>query len=374
MIKTALAFLITLAVSIAGFAQAPPSNAPPQLNKSKNVWAGDNFEQVCIIQAVGSPGTFTPACPSNNITITASGQTIALPTVGTPPGYQPGGVTKSLELNIFYAAPYVPVFATGYAWQNGVAPAQCTGGSGACLAGVVSSNPDLIECRTASETLVRCAMPLTAMGSCAPMVWSATHLNGNLSGGGTTALTSNGSSTTNYTGFGKSNFVPNTKIYWESAAGNTTDNGRNTGHGVGNTSTTTADNTFLGQGADSVGAYPGSGVMQIIWNAHAVNLSIGMSGALGSDRIAQALDLVNNMWWASDVTRSPGVWYGASTTAGDPASNSGGFNLTQSSSTITAQPVVPGISLENNGDIGTGYFLSSTWSGTPPSGFRAICG
>lgn len=191
MMKSAFALLIALLASPGAFAQNPPSSGvPPQTNKTKNVWAGDNFEQVCTITATGSPGTFTPTCPSNNITITAAGQTIALPTVGTPPGFQPGGVTKSVELNIFYAAPYVPTFASGYAWTNGGSPAQCTTSvTAGCLAGVISSNPDLIECRTAGETLVRCGSPLTTVSTTTPRLFVQGKIGAQASGSSTATVT-----------------------------------------------------------------------------------------------------------------------------------------------------------------------------------------
>lgn len=165
--KKILSILIFLAAIPAALAQAPPAQVAPVF-KGKNVWSGDNFETVCTIAAVGSPGTFTPSCPSNNITITAAGQTIALPSIGTPAGQQPSSVTKSIELNIFYSGAFVPSFASGYAWVNGVAPVACTAGASGCLSGVVSSNPDIVECRSAGETLVRCGPPLTAMASTAP--------------------------------------------------------------------------------------------------------------------------------------------------------------------------------------------------------------
>lgn len=192
-------------------------------------------------------------------------------------------------------------------------------------------------------------------------VWSATQIDSNLSGGGTTTVTMVGSSTY-ASAYGSEGFTSGL-FYWETALTQSAGTNLN-GFGIGNTQSAIGD--WPGQTADTLGVYPYT--PEVYWN-NSLQYSVTISGNNVADRYGHALDLQHGTYWWSDITANPGVWYGATSTPGSPAANSGGFNLLQSSSTITSYPVVPAIELYNNGDVGHGYFGSSTWIGTPPTGF-----
>lgn len=203
-------------------------------------------------------------------------------------------------------------------------------------------------------------------------VWSATQINGRLSGGGSTTATYTGASGTDASVYAETG-VSTGKYYWESkiTAANSADflNG-NVGHGLGNTSTATADGQFPGSGLDSVGLYITGNGTRVDWYVNSgsnTSYALGITVANG-DVFGFALDLANNTLWFRDVTQNSG-WFG-SAAGGDPATNTSGFSLVQSGFTITASPVVPGATLQSNGDALVGFFDS--WAGTPPAGFTGF--
>jgi hypothetical protein len=202
-------------------------------------------------------------------------------------------------------------------------------------------------------------------------VWSATQINGHLSGGGTTTVTYTGTAGTNSTVYAGTG-VSAGKYYWEAKLTGILNNdyiNGNIGFGLGNTSTSVADGQIVGIGFDSVGIFFTSSATNVDWyvnNASVSSIALGFFPANG-DVFGFALDLTNNTFWFKDITQSS-VWYG-SASGGNPATNTSGFSLVQTSFTITAHPVVPGALLVENGDALIGYFASSAWTGTPPAGF-----
>jgi hypothetical protein len=199
-------------------------------------------------------------------------------------------------------------------------------------------------------------------------VWSATQINSNLSGGGTTTVTMGGTST-NVCVFG-SNGVSSGKFYWETACTSASFD-LNVGQGIGNTSSSIANGQYLGEGTDTCALYGQSGGTQSYLYYNNANAWLSTAFVLASgNRVGHALDLVNGLYWVSDITLATG-WYGSSgSVTGNPASGTNGFAL--SGTTIAAHPVVPGLIVTNNGDVGNGYFLPASWLGAAPSGFVAL--
>lgn len=206
-------------------------------------------------------------------------------------------------------------------------------------------------------------------------VWSATQINGNLTGGGTTTVDytvgGGGTIASVYAGTG----VSSGKYYWEAkltAANATSFTNGSTAFGLGNTSTSVASNDYVGIGLDSVGIYFTSGGINVDWyvnNNPVANYSLGFTVASG-DVFGFALDLTNNTLWFRDVTQGSG-WFGLAGSA-DPATNTNGFSLVQTNFTITSNPVVPGASLLDNGDEVVGFFSPASWTGVVPSGFAGF--
>jgi hypothetical protein len=205
----------------------------------------------------------------------------------------------------------------------------------------------------------------------ATQVWSASQINAQLSGGGSSSIVYTGAPGTYATVYANAG-VTSGKYYWEAQITSTNPSDfieGVVGHGLGNTSTTTVGDQLPGLGTDSVGIYvvgTGTRVDWYVSGGSVATYPLGFTVANG-DVFGFALDLTNNTVWFRDVTQNSG-WYGSA--AGDPATNSNGFSLVQSGLTITSSPVVPGALLLSSGDALVGFFGS--WTGTAPAGFSGF--
>jgi hypothetical protein len=175
-----------------------------------------------------------------------------------------------------------------------------------------------------------------------------------------------GATNTSCAGFG-SEGVTVGKFYWETSV-TSSSFANNCIQGIGNTGSSAADFQYIGVGPDTCGVFGTGTASDFYYNAGLVWASSTFVVVSG-DRIGHALDLVNGLYWIEDITLASG-WYGSSgSVTGNPATQNNGFVLL---SGITANPVVPALSLKNSGDVGNGYFLPALWLGTPPSGFVAL--
>lgn len=201
-----------------------------------------------------------------------------------------------------------------------------------------------------------------------PERWSPTNINSHLSGGGTTTVTSSGASIL-APAYGAAT-VTTGKFYFETRI-SSTDTGGNNFAGLGNTGSSVSDGSWVGGSTDTIGLGFHTDHFSL-YSGGLQEWTLTITGMAGTDRIGHALDLTNNRYWLKDVTLASS-WYGQdSSTAGDPASNSRGFDI-GSFTSVTTFPVLPALNLYLNGDTGTGYFDPSVWLGAAPSGFGPIC-
>ncbi len=197
-------------------------------------------------------------------------------------------------------------------------------------------------------------------------VWSATQINANLSGGNTVTVVAVGNGN-DFPVYGSEGFSTG-KYYWETSG--TSVAHLNIAQGIGNTSSPITDGTYIGADTSSLGTYPNGDTTSTMSSngglAGGLIITIPIDFSSG-DRVGHALDLTNNRYWIKNVTTATG-WYGF-TSAGDPAANTNGADITQGPSTIINHPVVPAINLFTSGDTAVGFFSSSSWVGAAPVGF-----
>lgn len=201
-------------------------------------------------------------------------------------------------------------------------------------------------------------------------LWSASHINAHLTGGGTTTVSDTVGGNGVYSqAYGAVSAGSGNNLYWETSATSTQMN--TCGQGIGTTASSIVDNDYVGSTNDTLALYGSASNQGLISGAPAgvYRITIGFNVVPG-DRLAHALDLVNKLYWVKDITQGS-AWYGASNVAGDPAAGTNGFSLTQAGLTFTSNPMVPAANLALTADTVTGYFLLSSWLGVPPSGFGA---
>lgn len=200
-------------------------------------------------------------------------------------------------------------------------------------------------------------------------VWSATQINSNLAGGGTTTITvPTGTATGNYRAFATPS-VTTSKWYWETTVSGP---GVPAGYGmsgVGNVNSDVVTGDYLGNGTDTFGIFDNSSTgWQLHWNQNAIIAPLAAySSGNGPYVIRHALDLVNSLYWCAIGS---GNWNGNSSFA---PGGSGGFDLTQSgAATILSAAVVPACVASRPGDQVIGNFASSTWTYSAPAGFASF--
>lgn len=197
--------------------------------------------------------------------------------------------------------------------------------------------------------------------------WSATQINSGLSGGGTTTVTQGG--TAQDANVFASLSHTSGKYYAEFGfTGIALDS--NTAFGIGNTSSAVTTGLYLGEGEDTLGFFVGGNLH--LWSNN-VNVLTYFSTQATTNRFAIALDLTDNLIWVQNITLATG-WFGSSTSVvGDPVAGTNGFSLTQTGMTITAHPVTFADTMFTASSTGTGDFASTSWVGTAPSGYSAMC-
>jgi hypothetical protein len=147
------------------------------------------------------------------------------------------------------------------------------------------------------------------------------------------------------------------KFYWEESITLVT----SVGTGVGNTSSSSSMG-YLGSGTDSISYYQDGSVLGNTGGALLATLA-----TFGSVVMCTALDLINNkIWWRPGTAAN---WNNDIIGNQNPATNTGGISIVQSGMTIISNAVVPGFDVFATNDALTAAFASSSWLGTPPSGF-----
>jgi hypothetical protein len=327
-------------------------------------------QPICALTAASTVSSDAATCATNSqnspqvnsVTLTGA-TTLALP------GNLPSGGGESMLYMITHSgASDGPTLAAGFEYPGGVQPPECNGSTVVANCWSIGTQTDWLPCVTIDGSHIGCGSVLTNV-SAQVQVWSATQLNSNLSGGGTTIVTT--SLANNWAPVFASIGHTTGQYYWETQSSTADTTGAVT-HGIGNTNSPVVSGDYIGSSSNSVGITINSSTNTYTLNWNSTQpYTVVHSPSAGTDRVGHALSLTNGTYWWSDVTNNPGVWYGSSSTPGNPVTNTGGFNLLQSGSTITSFPVVPAMALYFNGGTGTGYFIPSSWIGTPPSGFGA---
>jgi hypothetical protein len=150
------------------------------------------------------------------------------------------------------------------------------------------------------------------------------------------------------------------KFYFEALVTGTSVSTDDLGIGIGNTSSVVDDFRYIGDSTDTIGWYGGSGG---IWQNGSV-VATWATFSTGSV-LCIALDATNNKLWGRV---GAGNWNNDVLANQNPANNVGGYAIPAS---VYGSAMSPGATMQTNTtpDSVTGYFMSSTWTQSPPSGF-----
>ena len=130
--------------------------------------------------------------------------------------------------------------------------------------------------------------------------------------------------------------------------------------GIGNILSSTGQGQYLGDGSNTIGWFGGGSV-----DSGASGIATWATFASGNT-LCFAMDLVSGKLWGR--VGAAGNWNNDVIANQNPAVGSqvGGVAIPSS---VTANAVVPAVSVETLSDTATGKFASASWIGTPPLGF-----
>ncbi len=151
------------------------------------------------------------------------------------------------------------------------------------------------------------------------------------------------------------------KFYWEI----TTSTAGATRVAIGSSAAAVTDGTDPGSSENASAGY--SNLFGNISYRSGFSYSVPTTGAGALVGVAWSVRGGVNLLWISDVAGSPGVWYGASTSPGDPVAETGGADLTANGG-ITGSSWSPGVGLNGN-PAGATFVFSAPFTGPVPSGY-----
>jgi hypothetical protein len=202
-----------------------------------------------------------------------------------------------------------------------------------------------------------------------PVTWDAANKNAAiaLSGGNLTATSSAGANTVNAAVVATQAISPTVKQYFEITLSSPAPS-YYFQFGVMNLSGSLAGNVGVGtQGAALCNAL-------ISFNSGSSDFVNGVAGSVffplfSSGVLRVAVDRANNkIWWAiGGVTYTFGTWFDGASAASDPATNTGGRDISAVSGTI-----YPAISSAYTGDVATANFGATAFAYPPPTGFVGL--
>ncbi len=187
-----------------------------------------------------------------------------------------------------------------------------------------------------------------------PQQYDSTHSNVGLTLSGSPLLTATYATGTGHHVAYCTEYVSASKYYWQidmsAVSGAST-------VGIGNSSAAVADGNIPGDDTNG-------GSFQPLAGLGFCNGAITVIPSLPGPLYALEWDVVGKLLWISDVTNAPGVYYGASTSPGNPVAGTGGMPLTA----MVGTSWTPGTAIQ--GGAMTVRFASASWTGdTPQSGF-----